>query len=128
MQSRHDFQARRKAKMVSQLICNWTSRGAIGAAAVAAATLMAWAPLADARVTRIVVDTVTPVTGQTPVPAGYEELTGRAFGELDSNDPHNTLITDIGLVSGKAQYIASFRIRRPTDMSLASGVIWHDVP
>ncbi len=59
---------------------------------------------------------------------GYEELTGRAFGELDPKDPHNTIITDIGLVSGKAQYIASFRIRKPTDMSLASGVIWHDVP
>jgi hypothetical protein len=97
--------------------------------ALASAVLMAWAPVTDARVTRIVVDqTTTPIVGQ-PL---YQQLTGRAFGELDPTDPHNTLITDIGLAprnaNGKVEYIASFRIRKPVDMSLASGVMWHDVP
>src|SRR5207253_6469113 len=43
-------------------------------------------------------------------------------------DSHNTLITDIGLVQGTPTYIATFVIRKPKDMSLASGVMWHDVP
>jgi len=96
-------------------------------AGVAAAVALAWAPQSDARVTRIVVDTTTAISGQP-----YEELTGRAFGELDPGHHNNRNITDIELAPrnarGKAEYIASFRIRKPTDMSLASGVMWHDVP
>ena len=89
--------------------------------------LLAWMAPADARVTRIVVDTTTGIANQP-----YEQLTGRAFSELDPTDPHNTIITDIALAprnaDGKVEYISSFRIRKPTDMSLASGVMWHDVP
>jgi len=96
-------------------------------AGVAAAVALAWAPQSDARVTRIVVDTTTAISGQP-----YDELTGRAFGELDPRHPNNRNITDIELAprnaGGKVEYIASFRIRKPTDMSLASGVMWHDVP
>src|SRR5436853_4174526 len=96
-------------------------------AGVAAAVALAWAPQSDARVTRIVVDTTTAISGQP-----YDELTGRAFGELDPRHHNNRNITDIELAPrnarGKVEYIASFRIRKPTDMSLASGVMWHDVP
>ena len=53
------------------------------AACVAAAVAMTWAPPSDAKVTKIVVDRIAPLTGQ-PIP--YETLTGRAFGELDPND------------------------------------------
>src|SRR5437773_10433560 len=99
---------------------------ALLAAAIAAA-LMLSASVADARVTRIVIDSTTPIVGQP-----YEQLTGRAFGELDPNDPHNTLITDIAIAPknarGNVEYIASFRLRKPTNMSLASGMMWHDVP
>ncbi len=101
-------------------------------AGIAVATALVWAPPGAARVTRIVIDTQGPVTGQTPPPAGYEELTGRAFGELDPHDSQNELITDIKRAPrnarGKVEYIASFRIRKPTDMSVASGLMWHDVP
>jgi hypothetical protein len=97
------------------------------AAGIAAATTLAWAPPTDARVTRIIVDTTEPIAGQP-----YEQLTGRAFGELDPNHPQNALITDIRTAprnaSGNVEYIASFRIRKPTDMSTASGLLWHDVP
>jgi hypothetical protein len=96
-------------------------------AGIAAATAFAWAPPADARVTRIVIDATVPIAGQP-----YEQLTGRAWGELDPRDPKNQLITDIKLAPrnarGKVEYIASFRIRKPVDMSVASGLIWHDVP
>jgi len=102
-------------------------------AALVAAAVAAWAPSANAHVTRIVVDsTVTPVcvirnsSGVcTQSDATYEEVTGRAFGALDPNDPHNALITDL---PPNATYVASFRIRKPIDMSTASGVMWHDVP
>src|SRR6185369_9477441 len=47
-------------------------------------------------------------------------------------DSHNTLITDIALApknaNGKVEYIASFFIVKPVDMSQASGLLWHDVP
>src|SRR5947207_6450047 len=95
--------------------------------AITGAALFAVVPQTQARVTRIVIDTTTNISGQP-----YQELTGRAFGELSPSDPHNTLITDIGLApvnaGGKVEYIASFRIRKPQDMSAASGVMWHDVP
>jgi hypothetical protein len=84
-------------------------------------------PKAESRVTRIVIDATVPIAGQP-----YQQLTGRAFGELDPNDSHNALITDLNLAplnaSGKAEYIASFRLRVPTNLSQASGVMWHDVP
>jgi alpha/beta hydrolase family protein len=112
---------------LSQLRCV-----AVCTAAALGAAVLAWAPTTQARVTRIIIDTTGSVTGQTP-PADYTELTGRAFGELDPSDPHNTLITDIdnplaANANGSVEYIASFRIRMPTDPSLASGVMWHDVP
>jgi hypothetical protein len=85
------------------------------------------APPADAPVTRIVIDRTAPLAGD---PA-YETITGRAFGELDPDDPHNTVITDIHLAprnDGKVEYIASFFIVKPVDVSQASGLMWHDVP
>src|SRR5882672_9043785 len=54
-----------------------------------AAVALAWAQPADARVTRIVIDTTTPIAGQP-----YEQLTGRAFGELDPHHPLNREITE----------------------------------
>jgi len=93
----------------------------------AVAALSAWAPPLEARVTRIVVDETVDVANQP-----YEQLTGRAWGELDPRDPKNALITDIEAAPknarGKVEYIASFRIRKPKDMSQASGLMWHDVP
>jgi len=92
-----------------------------------AAVALAWAQPADARVTRIVIDTTTPIAGQP-----YEQLTGRAFGELDPHHPLNREITDLDAAPrnahGRVEYIASFRIRKPVDLGTASGVMWHDVP
>jgi hypothetical protein len=91
--------------------------------------LLGWVPSSHARVTRIILDPPTALTGQ-DIP--YERLAGRAWGELDPSDPKNALITDIGLApkkaNGNVEYIASFFIVKPVDMSQASGVMWHDVP
>lgn len=96
-------------------------------AGIAAASALAWAPASEARVTRIIVDTTTAITGQP-----YAELTGRAWGELNPRNPQNALITDIELAPrnsrGNVEYIASFRIRKPTNMAASSGLMWHDVP
>jgi hypothetical protein len=96
-------------------------------ATVAALCLGALGP-AEARVTQIIIDDVQPLAGQA-VP--YEQISGRAFGELDPRDPRNALITDIERgkdADGKVRYTASFVLTKPMDMSNASGLMWHDVP
>src|ERR1700680_4082474 len=100
-----------------------------------AAALLAWAPPVQARVKKIVIEKkVSPAfEGASFGLAGqYETLAGRAFGELDPNDPHNTIITDIKLAprngNGKVEYVASFYLVKPIDMSKASRLMWQDVP
>ena len=57
--------------------------------------LCASAAAVQARVTRIVIDETLPVSGGTgPV---YEQVAGRAFGELDPQLPGNALIQDLQL-------------------------------
>ena len=94
-----------------------------------AASLLLGVSASDARVTRIIIDRTADLAGQ-DIP--YQTLTGRAFGELDPNDQHNTLITDIDAAprnaNGKVEYIASFFIVKPVDLSQSSGLMWHDVP
>src|SRR5262245_30089550 len=90
---------------------------------------------ADARVTRIVVDNKNSPAfdGASFGNAGqYETLSGRAFGELDPNDPRNAIIQDIALAPrnarGMVEYSATFQLVKPIDMSKASRLMWHDVP
>ena len=92
--------------------------------------LLLVAGLAQARVTRIVIDDTKPLptlaTG-----LAYEQIAGRAFGELDPKAPGNRIINDIELVKspdGKVRYVASFVLTKPVDMTKASGLLWHDVP
>ena len=103
--------------------------------AVAAALLTWAAPPVQARVKKIIIDTkVSPAfDGATFGEAGqYETLAGRIFGEINPNDPHNTIITDIGLAGknakGRVEYIASFFLVKPIDMSKSSHLMWQDVP
>jgi hypothetical protein len=118
--------------------------------------LLAWGTSVHAHVTRIDIATVEAIAGQ----PGYEQLTGRAWGTLDPRDPHNAEITDLEIAHHrrhhgddeddrddgddhdrgdghhgkharqKAQYIASFVIRKPTasNLGIVSGLMWHDVP
>ena len=93
-----------------------------------------WAGHAQARVTRIVVDSRTPAyNGAAQGDAGaYERITGRAFGTLDPSTPQNSIIQDIQLSPKSAQglvgYISTFTIIKPVDMSLANGVMLYQVP
>ena len=112
-----------------------TFRGPVWVSLAVFAALLVWAPALPAHVTKIVIEKkVSPafdgalfgVAGQ------YETLAGRAFGELDPNDPHNALITDILLApknaNGKVEYTASFYLVKPIDISKGSRLMWHDVP
>lgn len=99
------------------------------------AVTLAWPSAVDARVRKIVVEKkVSPAfDGATAGVAGpYETLAGRAFGELDPNDPRNAIITDIKLAPrnarGMVEYVASFLLAKPIDMSKSSRLMWQYVP
>src|SRR5678815_2043623 len=104
-------------------------------AALAASSLALISALpAQARVTRIVVDqTVSPAySGQSFGTVGsYEQLRGRIFGELDPSDPRNALIQDIQLAprngAGRVEYISSFTLLKPIDMSRGNRGLLHDM-
>ena len=58
----------------------------------AGACILALATCADARVTRIVIDEVVPMSASNPSDIAYEQVAGRAFGELDPKLPGNAII------------------------------------
>ncbi len=100
---------------------------------ILAGSLLLLSCAVQARVTRIVIDETLPM----PAVAGaqsamaYEQVAGRAFGELDPKLPGNAIIQDIELAKdkdGKVRYVASFVIYKPVDLKQASGLMWHDVP
>ncbi len=114
-------------------------RRLIGAQLVAGLLIgVAYPMVSDARVTRIVIDEkVSPAFCKGDAcPAygdagAYEQIAGRAYGELDPRDPLNALIQDIDLVraaDGKVRYVATFVITKPVDDTRASGMLWHEVP
>jgi hypothetical protein len=99
-------------------------------AAIAGSLLIA---AADARVTRITIDSTTAVAGGPFGTVGnYELLRGTAYGEIDPNDRRNAVITDLPLApknaSGKVEYKAQWAIHKPVDMSKASGIMVYNVP
>ena len=102
--------------------------------ALLAATFGALAASAQARVTRIVIDEVRPFAEPAGAPASsiaYEQVAGRAIGELDPKLPGNAIIQDIELAKdgdGKVRYVSTFLIVKPKDPGRASGMLWHDVP
>ncbi|MEE8439764.1 MAG: alpha/beta hydrolase domain-containing protein, partial [Micropepsaceae bacterium] len=103
-------------------------------AGIALICLLASAPV-EAKITQIVIErTTSPAFDGTAFGSAgqYEVMAGRAYGELDPNDAHNAIITDIHLAPtnqrGMVEYEATFQITKPIDMSKASGLLWHDVP
>ncbi len=63
---------------------------------------------------------------------GYRRISGKAYGELDPNDRRNVIINDIELaprnVRGMVEYVATFSLSVPKDLSRASGVLFYLVP
>jgi hypothetical protein len=99
--------------------------------AVFCAALLVAPVLSHARITRIVVDETTPLPVLSSGGIAFEQIAGRAFGELDPKAPGNALIQDIELAKdadGKVRYVATFMLTKPVDMRQASGLMWHEVP
>jgi hypothetical protein len=105
------------------------------ACAVALAGAVLIVPVADARVTKIVIaGTESPTFGGFAWPGvgTYDKIFGKAFGELDPNDPHNSIIVDIGNVpldaNGKVAYSFDFYILKPTDLSKGNHKMVYEPP
>jgi hypothetical protein len=102
--------------------------------AAGAACSLTLASTSQAEVTQIVIDSTAPAFGGATIGnAGtYTLVSGRVFGSLDPNDPHNAIIQDIALAptnkQGKAGYIATFQLAMPSNLSLASGLLIYEVP
>ncbi len=98
----------------------------------AGVALGALAAAAEAGVTRIEIESRTPVAGSFGDAGAYELVTGRYFGEVDPKDKRNTIITDLALAPrnarGMVEYSATFALARPVDAAKASGVLFYDVP
>src|SRR5215475_9842127 len=89
----------------------------------------------EARVTRIVIE-----QRQSPAYEGrsfgavgqYEILVGKAYGELDPKDSHNTIITDLQFAPrnarGMVEYMATFTLVKPLDLAKANGALLFAVP
>lgn len=99
-------------------------------ALLASATVIAAVP-ADAKLTRIAVESIVPAK---PVAGAsdYEIVSGRFFGELDPAEQYNSVITDIAAAPrngrGRIEYSATFQIARPVDGRNSSNVLFYDVP
>lgn len=88
-------------------------------------------PAAQARVTRIVIDERRPMAAQDSGGVAYEQIAGRAYGELDPAVAANAIINDIALAKdpdGKVRYVATFVLTKPLEPARASGLLWHEVP
>jgi hypothetical protein len=103
----------------------------LGVALVLAIAIAVMTPVAEAHITRIVID---PALSESPAFEGrvfgpdgkvgpYEKLRGKAYGEVDPDDPRNAMITDLKLAPrnarGRVEYSMDIFILKP--MALAKG-------
>jgi hypothetical protein len=103
--------------------------------AFAAALVLVAASAADARITKIRI-----VTKESPTFGGYafkgvgqyEKLVGKAYGELDPNDPKNSGIVDIKLAPrnarGRVEYAVDFYVLKPIDLSKGNHKVMYEPP
>ncbi|MGB9369599.1 MAG: alpha/beta hydrolase domain-containing protein [Xanthobacteraceae bacterium] len=88
---------------------------------------------ADARITRLEINTVEPAFGGQAfgTTGAYERLLGRAYGEVDPNNIKNTIIQDIALAPrnarGMVEYTTDVEILRPADRQKGNGILFFNV-
>ena len=91
------------------------------------------AAAADAQVVRLEITSREPLNGAQSVGAAgpFEIIRGRVHGEVDPKDPHNAIIQDLGLAPrnarGKVEYVATFALAKPVDMSKSARVLLYQV-
>ncbi len=93
--------------------------------AMAFAVALACVPAAHAQVTQI------EIVSREPAEHGQEILHVRIHGDVDPDDPSNAIIQDVQLAPrnarGRVEYIATFALAKPVDLSKASGVLVYHV-
>src|SRR6516165_4690309 len=107
----------------------------IASSLVAAGATLVSVP-AVARITQIVVTThESPTFGgySWPGVGQYEKIAGKAFGELNPNDPHNTVIVDLPLgvpkaANGNIQYSFDFYILKPINLAQGNHKMLYEPP
>ncbi|RYU97093.1 alpha/beta hydrolase domain-containing protein [Emticicia agri] len=96
--------------------------------------LSLWAFTSEARIIRIVIDkTELYANGRQFGSVGqYQRLTGRAFGEVNPADTHNTIIQDIALAPrnerGMVEYEMEFIMLKPLDLNKSNHLLFYNVP
>lgn len=89
------------------------------------------AGVARGSVVRLEIAPVPADQKDTNLPASYEMLRGRVYGELDPQDRRNAIIQDIELAPrnsrGRVEYVATFTLYRPVTMAKSSGVLLYEV-
>jgi hypothetical protein len=131
-ESDHDAQA---ASVVGATIGRrWEKSMKVALAACACAVMLAYCQMAQARITRITITRVESPTFEGRSFAGvgqYEKLVGHVAGEIDPADPHNSVITDVGLAPrnarGEVEYETDIMILRPVDRSKGNHKLWYEL-
>ena len=102
-----------------------------------AALALAAPPVADARITRIEIDTArseSPTFGgySWPKVGQYEKIVGKAYGEVNPHDRQNRVIVDIEFAPrnarGNVEYAFNFYILKPIDLSKGAGKMMYEPP
>src|SRR6266404_83775 len=102
-----------------------------------AASMVLAAPVAEARITKVVID---PALSQSPTFGGYawpgvgqyERLIGTAYGEVNPSDRRNSVIVDVELAprnaSGNVEYSFDFYILKPIDLKKGAHKLMYEPP
>jgi hypothetical protein len=99
----------------------------------AALVLAISTPSARAEIVRLEIVSRQPANGGKPVgPVGpFEIIRGRARGEIDPADRRHAIIQDLALAPrnarGRVEYVATFTLARPVDLSRSSRVLLYQV-
>jgi hypothetical protein len=103
-------------------------------ALAACAALLLAAPLSEARITRLVIESQDLAFGGYAWPGvgQYERLIGTAYGEVDPHDRQNRVIVDIELAPrnarGNVEYSFDFYILKPVDLRKGAGRVMYEPP
>ena len=110
-----------------------TTRRTTTAALLLTALSLCSSRSAPAQVTRVEVLSREPADNGRPFGAAgpYEIVRGRIHGEAAPDDRRNAIIQDLSLAPrnarGRVEYVATFALARPVDMTKASGVLVYRV-
>ncbi|MEQ1911848.1 MAG: hypothetical protein ABMA15_23720, partial [Vicinamibacterales bacterium] len=107
----------------------------LGIAWVAGVLGVLVASTADAGITKIQITAKeSPTFGgySWPGVGRYEKIVGKAFGEVDPNDPKNAIIVDIQLAPrnahGQVEYSFDFYILKPIDLTKGAHKVVYEPP